>query len=97
MADENTPATSEQSYFEQQRAALVAEVAVSLEHVLANINTLNRALEGVIVVGKEFENVSSLWSTFYEGVAHVEAPGETSEDKENLPQEDAETDGDDQQ
>ncbi|KAK9237941.1 DASH complex subunit Dad1-domain-containing protein [Lipomyces kononenkoae] len=60
----------EKSYFEKQRDALVAEIAVSLEHVLSNINTLNRSLEGAIAVGKEFESVSTLWSTFYDSMAH---------------------------
>ncbi|KAJ8102653.1 DASH complex subunit Dad1-domain-containing protein [Lipomyces tetrasporus] len=69
----------EKSYFEKQRDALVSEIAVSLEHVLSNINTLNRALEGAIAVGKEFESVSTLWSTFYDGIAH-ENHGEVGEE-----------------
>jgi len=39
----------------------------SLEHVLQNINRLNRNLEGVIAVGDEFGAVEALWSRF-EGV-----------------------------
>ncbi|PQE21505.1 dash complex subunit dad1 protein [Rutstroemia sp. NJR-2017a BBW] len=39
---------AEKSYFEQQREILLSEIAVSFEHVLANINKLNRSLEGVI-------------------------------------------------
>ncbi|KAK8209968.1 DASH complex subunit Dad1, partial [Phyllosticta paracitricarpa] len=52
------------SYFEQQREALVGEIAVSLESVLQNINRLNRSLEGVIAVGNEFGSVEALWSQF---------------------------------
>ncbi|KAK9360565.1 DASH complex subunit Dad1-domain-containing protein [Lipomyces starkeyi] len=70
----------EKSYFEKQRDALVAEIAVSLEHVLSNINTLNRSLEGAIAVGKEFESVSTLWSTFYDGIAHENPGGVDEED-----------------
>ncbi|KAK9356986.1 DASH complex subunit Dad1-domain-containing protein [Lipomyces doorenjongii] len=70
----------EKSYFEKQREALVAEIAVSLEHVLSNINTLNRSLEGAIAVGKEFESVSTLWSTFYDGIAHENHGGVDDED-----------------
>ncbi|TVY37283.1 DASH complex subunit [Lachnellula subtilissima] len=44
------PPTTEKSYFEQQRAALLQEIGVSFEHVLANINKLNRSMEGVIAV-----------------------------------------------
>ena len=74
----------EASYFEQQRAALVGEVAMvptlpifstishlypntvckSLEHVLQNLNRLNRNLEGIIAVGNEFSSVEALWSQF---------------------------------
>ncbi|KAK9365808.1 DASH complex subunit Dad1-domain-containing protein [Lipomyces kononenkoae] len=70
----------EKSYFEKQRDALVAEIAVSLEHVLSNMNTLNRSLEGAIAVGKEFESVSTLWSTFYDGMAH-ENHGDVDEEE----------------
>ncbi|KAK0791581.1 Dolichyl-diphosphooligosaccharide-protein glycosyltransferase subunit dad1 [Friedmanniomyces endolithicus] len=54
----------EESYFEQQRALLVNDVAASLERVLQNINKLNRSLEGVIAVGNEFGQVEGLWSQF---------------------------------
>jgi len=37
---------------------------MSLEHVLQNINKLNRSLEGVIAVGNEFGSVEALWSQF---------------------------------
>ena len=56
----------EKTYFEQQREALIGEIAMvcawycwhatgltvgqSFEHVLANINKLNRSLEAVIAV-----------------------------------------------
>ncbi|KAL9119381.1 MAG: hypothetical protein Q9187_004067 [Circinaria calcarea] len=66
-----TPALTEKSYFEQQRDALVGEIAIvrpssalSFEQVLQNINKLNRSLEGVIAVGNEFGSVEALWSQF---------------------------------
>ncbi|KAF5541625.1 DASH complex subunit DAD1 [Fusarium mexicanum] len=47
----------EKTYFEQQREALIGEIAMarhvspySFEHVLANINKLNRSLEAVTAV-----------------------------------------------
>lgn len=46
----NTVGTTEHGYFEQQRAALVGDIALSLEQVLQNLNHLNRSLEGVIAV-----------------------------------------------
>ncbi|KAK3320789.1 DASH complex subunit Dad1-domain-containing protein [Cercophora scortea] len=54
----------EKSYFEQQREELIGEIAMSFEHVLANINKLNRSLEAVIAVGNEFSSVEALWSQF---------------------------------
>lgn len=45
-------ASSEKTYFEQQRELLVGDVAASLENVLQNMNRLNRSLEGVIAVSR---------------------------------------------
>ncbi|KAI5806693.1 DASH complex subunit Dad1-domain-containing protein [Peziza echinospora] len=59
--------SGEKSLFELERARLVTEISLSLEHVLMNLNVLNRAMEGVTSVGKEFESVEMLWSQF-EGV-----------------------------
>ncbi|KAH8880107.1 hypothetical protein GQ53DRAFT_755446 [Thozetella sp. PMI_491] len=56
--------TREKTYFEQQREALIGEIAMNFEHVLANINKLNRSLEAVIAVGNEFSSVEALWSQF---------------------------------
>ncbi|KAF2083436.1 hypothetical protein K490DRAFT_15160, partial [Saccharata proteae CBS 121410] len=46
-------APAERSYFEQQREELFSEIAQSMEHVLQNINRLNRSLESVIAVSVE--------------------------------------------
>ncbi|KAI1358133.1 DASH complex subunit Dad1-domain-containing protein [Xylaria arbuscula] len=54
----------EKSHFEQQREALIGEIAMSFEHVLANINKLNRSLEAVVAVGSELASVEALWSQF---------------------------------
>ncbi|KAI1506349.1 DASH complex subunit Dad1-domain-containing protein [Biscogniauxia marginata] len=68
----------EKTYFEQQREALVGEIAMSFEHVLANINKLNRSLEAVIAVGNEFSSVEALWSQF-ENVMAKDEPGKEAE------------------
>ncbi|KAL9091905.1 MAG: hypothetical protein Q9165_004657 [Trypethelium subeluteriae] len=74
----NGPATAkEPTYFEQQRNALVNEVAMSLEHVLQNLNKLNRNLEGVIAVGNEFSSVEALWSQFENVMAKDTEPERT--------------------
>ncbi|KAM7204767.1 DASH complex subunit Dad1 domain containing protein [Rhypophila sp. PSN 637] len=67
-------ASSDKSYFEQQREELIGEIAMSFEHVLANINKLNRSLEAVIAVGNEFSSVEALWSTFENVMAKEPEP-----------------------
>ncbi|KAK9778125.1 putative DASH complex subunit Dad1-domain-containing protein [Seiridium cardinale] len=67
----------EKTYFELQREALIGEIAMSFEHVLANINKLNRNLEAVIAVGNEFSSVEALWSQFENVMA------KDSEEEEN--------------
>ncbi|CCU74250.1 unnamed protein product [Blumeria hordei] len=57
-------ATPHLSPFESQRAALLQDIGLSFDHVLLNINKLNRSLEAVIAVGHEFSSVEALWSTF---------------------------------
>ncbi|KAM3566428.1 hypothetical protein ARSEF4850_000570 [Beauveria asiatica] len=54
----------DKSYFEQQREALLDDIAMSFEQVLGNINKLNRSLESIIAVGNEFSSVETLWSQF---------------------------------
>lgn len=53
-----------------------ADKVQSLELVLANINKLNRSLEGVIAVGNEFGSVEALWSQFENVMGHEPAPNE---------------------
>ncbi|KAL8761563.1 MAG: hypothetical protein Q9184_002328 [Pyrenodesmia sp. 2 TL-2023] len=47
-----------------------------MEHVLQNINKLNRSLEGVIAVGNEFGAVEALWSQFENVMAKEPEQGE---------------------
>ncbi|KAL6719430.1 Dolichyl-diphosphooligosaccharide-protein glycosyltransferase subunit dad1 [Lecanora helva] len=88
------PSTTSQipskSTFYQQREALVGEIAVSLEHVLQNINKLNRSLEGVIAVGNEFGAVEALWSQFEGVMAQDEEGGKEGEGKEGVEDEEGE-------
>ena len=39
-----------------------------MESIITNMNQLNRNLESVISVGKEFESVSTLWRSFHDVV-----------------------------
>ncbi|KAJ9157053.1 hypothetical protein NKR19_g3935 [Coniochaeta hoffmannii] len=68
----------EKSYFAQQREALIGEIAMSFEQVLANINKLNRSLEAITTVGNEFSSVEALWSQFENVMAkEPEQPAES--------------------
>ncbi|KAL2068795.1 hypothetical protein VTL71DRAFT_15133 [Oculimacula yallundae] len=81
----NAGAQPEKTFFEQQREVLLREIGVSFEHVLANINKLNRSLEGVIAVGNEFSSVEALWSQFENVMAKdpdAEQEGQGGEEEE---------------
>ncbi|XXG97303.1 elongin C [Hypoxylon texense] len=69
----------EKTYFEQQREALIGEIAMNFEQVLANINKLNRSLEAVTAVGNEFSSVEALWSQFEGVMAKEPEDGKASE------------------
>ncbi|ODQ52536.1 hypothetical protein SAICODRAFT_30670 [Saitoella complicata NRRL Y-17804] len=61
MAEQPQSAFSGSEFFEKERARLVGEIGQSMEQIITNLNLLNRNLEGVVAVGKEFESVSTLW------------------------------------
>ncbi|GAB1313528.1 Dolichyl-diphosphooligosaccharide-protein glycosyltransferase subunit dad1 [Madurella fahalii] len=79
----------EKTYFEQQREELMGEIAMSFEHVLANINKLNRSLEAVIAVGNEFSSVEALWSQFENVMAKEPEEGNTKSGDQGEEQDEA--------
>ncbi|CAH0059509.1 unnamed protein product [Clonostachys solani] len=85
----------EKTYFEQQREALIGEIAMSFEHVLANINKLNRSLEAVIAVGNEFSSVEALWSQFENVMAKDEDGPKAGEGQQQEEQHHDDDDNDD--
>ncbi|KAK8443461.1 Dolichyl-diphosphooligosaccharide-protein glycosyltransferase subunit dad1 [Candidozyma auris] len=68
--------------FEKQRDFLLAEISSAIDSVVYNLDVLNRSLNDSIQVGKEFEDVGRLWSTFYNGV------GKAQRDASNEPEKD---------
>lgn len=61
------PATdAESTYFDKERERLVSEITSSFEDLLSSSNLLNRKLEEVLGVGREFETISSLWGRFHQ-------------------------------
>ncbi|KAL6891620.1 DASH complex subunit Dad1 domain-containing protein [Trichoderma longibrachiatum] len=86
---------SSRAYFEQQREALVGDIAESFEHVLANINKLNRSLEAVIAVGNEFSSVEALWSQFENVMAKDDEQDADKAASSSQQQDDAQQGGED--
>ncbi|KAM0323003.1 hypothetical protein ACHAQA_009102 [Verticillium albo-atrum] len=84
----------EKTYFEQQREALIGEIAMSFEHVLANVNKLNRSLEAVTAVGNEFSSVEALWSQFENVMAKESAENNNSSNNTNNNKPEGEGSGD---
>ncbi|QLL34476.1 hypothetical protein HG536_0G03380 [Torulaspora globosa] len=77
-------------YFIEQRDLIIQDINNTMDSILNSLNTLNISLENSIAVGKEFESVSDLWKTFYDGLNRdLEEPigsQESNKDK-TLPQE----------
>ncbi|KAL7912706.1 DASH complex subunit Dad1 domain-containing protein [Trichoderma velutinum] len=73
---------SSRAYFEQQREALIGDIAESFEQVLGNINKLNRSLEAIIAVGNEFSSVEALWSQFENVMGKDEEANKQSEQQD---------------
>ncbi|CCX33114.1 DASH complex subunit Dad1-domain-containing protein [Pyronema domesticum] len=80
----------DKTYFEQQRLHLLGEINLAMEAVLSNMNTLNRNVESITAVGREFEAVERLWTQF-ESV-RGKNPGPAKQD-EQLGEEDTTMDG----
>lgn len=77
---------SSDASFEKQRDQLVQEIAAAMDKVVYNLDILNRSLNDTIQVGKEFENVSRLWGTFYSGLEADKAAAHKTE-RLKLPEE----------
>lgn len=56
----------DQSFFERERDRLSREVTSGFEELLSSTNVLNRKLEEVLGMTKEYDTIASLWHTFYE-------------------------------
>ncbi|ORY87081.1 DASH complex subunit Dad1-domain-containing protein [Protomyces lactucae-debilis] len=58
-----------ESLFDKRRAVLISKIAEHMESLITGMNGLNRNLEAVISVGKEFQSVSTLWRCFHDVVS----------------------------
>lgn len=56
----------EQSFFDRERDKLTGEIATGFEELLSSSNFLNRRLEEVLGMTREYDTIASLWGSFHE-------------------------------
>ncbi|KAJ2927513.1 hypothetical protein H1R20_g1728, partial [Candolleomyces eurysporus] len=56
----------ESTFFEKERDRLAREINAGFEDLLSSSNVLNRKLEEVLGMTKEYETIASLWQTFHD-------------------------------
>ncbi|KAK8854903.1 hypothetical protein IAR55_003642 [Kwoniella newhampshirensis] len=53
-----------ESFFDREKERLVEEISTNFEELMTHTNVLNRKLEEVFGVGREFTTVAALWGKF---------------------------------
>ncbi|KAL5482613.1 DAD1 [Sanghuangporus weigelae] len=69
----------EQTFFDKERDRLSSEIASGFEHLLTASNLLNRKLEEVLGMTREYDTIASLWARFH-ALMRVEGGAETIDD-----------------
>ncbi|PPR00449.1 hypothetical protein CVT24_004510 [Panaeolus cyanescens] len=54
------------TFFERERDRLSREITAGFEELLSSTNGLNRKLEEVLGMTKEYDTIASLWHSFYQ-------------------------------
>lgn len=74
--DEEKLISTTDKYFIEQRNIVLQEINETMNSILNGLNGLNISLESSIAVGREFQSVSDLWKTLYDGLESLsdEAP-----------------------
>ncbi|KAI0770364.1 DASH complex subunit Dad1-domain-containing protein, partial [Fomes fomentarius] len=54
------------SFFDKERDRLTAEISSGFEELLSSSNGLNRKLEEVLGMTREYETIAALWQSFHE-------------------------------
>jgi len=57
---------SDSSFFERERDRLSTEITSGFEELLSSSNVLNRKLEEVVGMTREYETIASLWQSFHQ-------------------------------
>ncbi|KAK7469412.1 Dolichyl-diphosphooligosaccharide-protein glycosyltransferase subunit dad1 [Stygiomarasmius scandens] len=56
----------EKPFFERERERLTREITSGFEDLLSTSNSLNRKLEEVLGMTREYDTIAALWQSFYE-------------------------------
>ncbi|KAI0785214.1 DASH outer kinetochore protein [Abortiporus biennis] len=58
--------SDEPSFFDKERDRLVGEITTGFEGLLSSSNSLNRKLEEVLGMSREYQTIAELWQSFHE-------------------------------
>ncbi|CAG8608324.1 2280_t:CDS:2, partial [Acaulospora morrowiae] len=75
--------TIERTPFQKQREILINDIALGIEQVINNMAVLNKNLESVVAIGREFENVANLWKNFNNAIITSASDNDLKEDNNN--------------
>lgn len=67
--------------FEIEHGTLLEQVAQGLDQLVANLKELNRNLETINTIGREFTQASHLWRDFHEALMVPNADDENAAEK----------------
>jgi len=56
----------DRSFFDKERDRLTGEITSGFEELLLSSNNLNRRLEEVLGMTREYETIAALWQSFHE-------------------------------
>ncbi|KAJ3834861.1 DASH complex subunit Dad1-domain-containing protein [Lentinula raphanica] len=73
----------EENFFARERDKLSREITSGFEELLSTTNGLNRKLEEVLEMTREYETVAALWRCFYDLMKQSDLPegNKTMEEK----------------
>ncbi|KAF8914921.1 DASH complex subunit Dad1-domain-containing protein [Mucidula mucida] len=75
---------AESTFFEKERDKLAREITAGFEDLLSSTNGLNRKLEEVLGMTKEYDTIASLWSSFTDLMKQQPEP-DASDERQGLP------------
>ncbi|KAF9049569.1 hypothetical protein BDZ89DRAFT_940721 [Hymenopellis radicata] len=60
----NNQGEADSTFFDRERDRLAREITAGFEDLLSSTNGLNRKLEEVLGMTKEYDTIAALWSSF---------------------------------